>query len=420
VTTILLSAGDLSGERHAADLVRSLRERLPDARFVGMGGRAMADAGVELHVDQRDLAIGGIFEIFSHLPRVIRAWRGMLRCLRETRPDLVVLVDSGGFNLAFARRVRIRSNAKILYYIAPQVWAWRRGRMKRLAERTDRIAVILPFEPDFYAEHGIEVDFVGHPSVGKTVVLSEASGTSETSEASQGSPRARALARRSLGIDEATPLLGLFPGSRRNELVRHLPIQLDAFRRLREGAVDEEAGGGAGGEASGEGRTKFLRAIVGLAPNLEIDEARRVVEAHAPGLEYAIDLVQAEDGRVLDACDVALAKPGTITVELMLRGKPMVIVGRVNRATAMIARRSLHVAWLSLPNLIAGEEIVPELLQGAAVGDRIAAELAPLFGGEARERQIEALGRARLQLGDAGAAGRTAAIVEEMLGTAAT
>ena len=386
--TILLSAGDLSGERHAAELVLALRERFPDARFVGMGGASMAAAGVELSVDQRQLAVGGIFEIFGSLPRVVRAWRGMQRCLRDTRPDIVILVDSGGFNLPFARHVRAHSKTKILYYVAPQVWAWRPRRLRKLDDRTDRIAVILPFEPDFYRAHGVAVDFVGHPAM-DGLNMSEISST-------------RLGARATLGIDAETPLLGVFPGSRRNELARHLPVQLEAFLQLREG----------------EPALRELQCVGGVAPNLDILEARRIAAGPIAAAPGAIQLVTAADDRALAACDVALVKPGTITVELMLRRKPMVVIGRAHPVTAMIARRSLRVPWLSMPNLIAESPIVPEFLQQEATRDRIAGALAPLFQGERRDRQIEDLDRASLRLGASGAAERTAAIVEEMFGTA--
>lgn len=389
--TVLISAGDLSGERHAAELVLALRERMPGTRFVGMGGAAMAAAGVELSVDQRQLAVGGIFEIFGSLPRIVRAWRGMQRCLRDTQPDIVILIDSGGFNLPFARRVRARSRAKILYYVAPQVWAWRPRRLRKLADRTDRIAVILPFEQNFYAEHGVSVDFVGHPAV-------DGLRSSEAGLTPQNTREARA----SLGIDGEVPLLGIFPGSRRNELTRHLPVQLDAFLRLRES----------------EPALRDLRCVVGLAPNLDHEEARRITAGPLAAAPGAIEIVTAVDGRALDACDVALVKPGTITVELMLRRKPMVVIGRVHPLTAMIARRSLRIPWLSMPNLIAGAEIVPEFLQQVATRDRIAAALASLFQGENRERQIQELDRASLRLGTPGAAKRAAEIVEEMIGTA--
>jgi lipid-A-disaccharide synthase len=394
VTTILLSAGDLSGERHAAALVARLRERMPQARFVGMGGAAMAAAGVELAVDQRELAVGGLLEVVGGLPGVVRAWRGLSRCLRETRPDLVVLVDSGGFNLPFARRVRASTHAKILYYVAPQVWAWRPGRLRRLAERTDRIAVILPFEPAWYAERGVDVDFVGHPVVD---AFAAAGGPADA----EARVRARRDARRALDLPPDADVLGLFPGSRRNELARHLPVQLDAFVRLR--------------SDRSEGRA--LVGVVGLAPSLERAEATRAIERHARGHAHALRLIRVDEGRVLDACDVAVAKPGTITVELMLRRTPMVVVGRAHPVSVAIARRRLGIDRLAMPNLIANAGIVPELLQGDARGDRIAAALAPLFRGDARSRQIEALDAACRRLGGPGAARRTAGIVEEMLGT---
>lgn len=391
MTTILISAGDLSGDRHAAGLVEVLRERMPNARFVGMGGPAMAAAGVELHVDGRQLAVGGFFEILGSLGRLAQAWRGMRRCARETRPDLVVLVDSGGFNLPFARWLRRHSKAGILYYVAPQVWAWRPGRLRRLAEDTDRIAVIQPFEPAFYADHGVRVDGVGHPAVDRFAADSEVSGAAE-----------QARARASLGLPAEARILGIFPGSRRNELKRHLGVQLEAFLRLRRS----------------EPGLRDLQAVVGLASSVEAETAKRIAAPALAVAPDAIHFVPGDDGRLLEACDVALAKPGTVTVELMLRRRPMVVIGRGHPASVAIARRSVQVEWLALPNLIAGREIVPELLQGEARPDRIAAALAPLFEGEARVRQIEDLDRAARALGKPGATRRVAAIVEEMLGTA--
>lgn len=397
--TVLLSAGDLSGERHAGELVRALRNRRADLRFVGMGGASMQAAGVELWADQRDLAVGGIFEIATSLPRVISTWRKMLRCLRETDPDVVVFVDSGGFNLPLAKRVRAVSRAKGLYYLAPQVWAWRESRLHRLAKRVDRIAVILPFEPAYYAERGVQVDFVGHPAVDALVDKKQADDEAIQSRSDTGSARIKARAR--LAIGDGDRVLGLFPGSRRNELERHLPIQLESFLRLR----------------AGEPRLHALQAVVGLAPSLDRERALAIVNEVCAAVPKAVRVLSMEDNALLNACDVALAKPGTITVELMLRGIPMVVIGRINRATAMIARRSLQIVWLSMPNLIAQEEIVPELFQKAATPDRIADELAPLFEGETRDRQIKALQLASRSLGAPGAANRTAAIVEELLGT---
>ncbi|MBW2725579.1 MAG: lipid-A-disaccharide synthase, partial [Deltaproteobacteria bacterium] len=163
MTTLLISAGDASGDLHAAEFVRAFRAQHPDARILGLGGDEMRRAGVELVVHQRDLAVGGLLELGRSLAKIVSTWRAMVRVLARANPDLVVLVDSGGFNLPFARRVRRRCGAKILYFVAPQVWAWRPGRIRKLARRVDRMAVIFPFEPAVYAETELPVEFVGHP-----------------------------------------------------------------------------------------------------------------------------------------------------------------------------------------------------------------------------------------------------------------
>jgi len=163
MTTLLVSAGDASGDLHAAAFVRAFRARHPDARILGLGGDEMRRAGAELVVHQRNLAIGGLLELWRSLPKIVSTWRRMDRTLATAKPDLVVLVDSGGFNIPFARRVRRRCDAKILYFVAPQVWAWRPGRIQQLARRVDRIAVIFPFEPRAYSGTNLPVEFVGHP-----------------------------------------------------------------------------------------------------------------------------------------------------------------------------------------------------------------------------------------------------------------
>ncbi len=397
MATILFSAGDQSGEAHAAALARALRARLPGLRLLGLGGAKMRAAGVEIVVDQRELAVGGIVELIPELLRIVGAWRRLSRALKESRPDLVVLVDSGGFNLPFARRVRRRSDARILYYIAPQVWAWRPGRIRRLAAAADRIVVCLPFERDYYARRGVAVEAPGHPLVDAFAAVRAAEPPGETPE------ERRVRVRRALDLPQDVPVVGLFPGSRRSELTRHLPLQLAAFERLRE---REPALAGA-------------QAIVGLAAGFGEAEARRAARGALPAAGGgAVRCLPMDDGALLDALDVALAKPGTITLEAALRSCPMVVMGRVHPLTAWIARRSAQVRFVALPNLLVEEEIVPELLQADATPDRIAERLAPLFSGPARARQLAGLARAAVRLGPPGAIERTAETVEAMLATA--
>lgn len=401
MTTVWVSAGDVSGDAIAADLVRAMAEARPGLRFVGLGGAEMERAGVERYADQRALTVGGLVEWLPSLGRIAATWRRVIRGLRASRPDLFVVVDSGGFHLPFMRLARVLSSAPILYYVAPQVWVWRAGRVRRIASRADRIALVWPFEPAFWAERGVAADFVGHPILDRAV-------------AAPPGPDARAAARRALGLDPDRPLLGLFPGSRRNELRRHLPAQLDAWARLAKERPD-------------------LDAVLVRAPSVEPER----IEAYLDGAS-AVPRIAPSAPEWLDAIDVGLAKPGTITLELMLRERPMVVTGRAHPLSVALAGRGFAGKRVALPNLIAEEEIVPELLQDEATGERIAAALRPLLpstspvapvarqgpgDGSARPsvaspaatRQVEALRRARARLGEPGASRRAAMLALDLL-----
>lgn len=382
--TLLISAGDASGDMHAADFVRAFRARQPRARFVGLGGAEMKRAGVEILADQDALAVGGLLELGTSLPRLVGAWRRLVAGLDSTHPDLVVLVDSGGFNLPFARHVRRRCAARILYYVAPQVWAWRRGRIRKLARRVDRMAVILPFEPAVYAGSSLPVDFVGNPLVDRLArVVAEVD---------------RSEARRRLGLDPRAKLLVLLPGSRRNELSRQLPLQLEAIRLLH-------------------AREPALAYALAVAPSLSAEVPARLVRRAGLPASLRLDLIEGRTHELIRAADVALAKPGTVSTESMLLGRPMVVMGRANPLTAAVLRRALQVPWLAMPNLIAEREIVPELLQERARPEAIAAAVAGLLSGPARERQLADLAEASRRLGPGGAAEAASRIAEEMIGS---
>jgi len=382
MTTLLLSAGDASGDLHAAGLVRAIRARKPDIRFVGLGGSQMEKAGVELLADQKDLAVGGLLELAGSLGRLNHAWRQMGRAIADVAPDLVVLVDSGGFNLPFARRVRRQSDAQILYYVAPQVWAWRRGRIRKIASRVDRLAVIFPFEPEVYRDTGLHVDFVGHPLVSKMAEL--AAGLDQ------------AEARDQLDLPGGRPLVVLLPGSRRNEIQYQLPIQLESARLLH-------------------GREPRVGFVLALPDSISFDQVDAVVRRARLPEGLRLSRVVGQTHQAIRAADVALAKPGTVTVEIMLLERPMVVMGRANFVTAQILRRAVKVPWLGMPNLIAGEQVVPELLQENATPNAIADALFDLLAGPGRERQLKELVALRAQLGGGGASENTCAIALEML-----
>ncbi|MDP6981030.1 MAG: lipid-A-disaccharide synthase [Myxococcota bacterium] len=378
MTTVLISAGDASGDLHAAGFARAFRERHPEARLIGLGGEAMRRAGVDVRVDARALATGGFLELFTQLPRIVSVWWGMNRLLREADPDLVVLVDSGGFNIPFARRVRRRSRARILYYVAPQVWAWRKGRVGRMARRVDEVAVIFPFEPDVYAARGARATFVGHPLV---------------DEVSRGGGDAL---RRAHGVAPGEKVIAVLPGSRRNEVTRQLPIQLAACRVLA-------------------ARVPGLRVWVVRAPSIEPDDLERAVAGLEGGSSDGCEFVDLDARDAMRASDVVLAKPGTVTLEAALIGRPMVVVASVHPLTALIVSRLVALPHYAMPNLIEDAPVVPEFVQEEADPEAIADALEALFEGQARDAQCKALDRVAARLGAGGAAGRACDLAEKLL-----
>ena len=384
MTSVFLSVGDASGDQLAADLVSELRVRRPDLQFAGMGGAEMEKAGVELTVHQDALAVGGLFELAGQLPRIVRTWRDVTASARTTDPDLVVLVDSGGFNLPLARHLRRRSNAPILYYAAPQVWAWRRGRIRKLARRIDRLAVILPFERDVYSDTGIRVDYVGHPLAEKLASVAMLG---------------RDEACRELNLDPSRRWVALFPGSRRNEVAHHLPVQLAAARELHRHDATLSFG-------------------IAVAPSIDEKLLHEEIQLAAFPETAVVRLLHGANHRLIRASDAVVAKPGTTTVEVALLQRPMVVVGRANPMTAALVRRMIQVEFLAMPNLIAGRAIVPELLQGEARPGAVADALRPLLYGPERQTQLAELAQVAEALGihGPGPAARTASIAEEMLG----
>lgn len=364
---IFLSAGEPSGDLHAAALVDALRGRIPRVQITGFGGPKMAAAGVELRWRMEGYTALGLVEVLGKIPRHWSLLRRMRRVFETKAIDLVIVVDYPGFHLRVAEAARA-AGIPVLYYIAPQLWAWWPGRARRLAKAVDAMAVILPFEAEFFGTVGIRAAYVGHP-------LSE-------------TPRpARAAARQVLGIEPEVKVLGLFPGSRDAELRRLWPAFRDAGRRL-----------------------------------LEAGRCQQVIVAGTPGGEYPdagpVRVVRGDTAAVMAAADAGLAKSGTTTLEAALAGLPMVVAYRVHPVTARLARRMLRVHWLSLVNLVADRQVVPELWQDAVTGQGLAEAVWPLL--DARDpatlAQREGLEAVRVRLGDPGAAERVAAMAARLLG----
>lgn len=366
---IFVSAGEPSGDLHGAGVVAALRRRYPDATIDAFGGPAMAAAGATVLFPMEEYSAMGFIEVIESLPAHLRLLRTLRHRFRQDPYDLVLLIDYPGFHLRLAASAR-QSGARVLYYIPPQLWAWRPGRARRLRGVVDRLAVILPFEEEAFHELGLTAEFVGHP------LVDHAPG-----------PGHRAEARKALDLPADARVLAIFPGSRKLEVRNHWP-------RFREAAL------------------------------LMVKEGRcdRVILAATPAGDYPdpgpVTIHRNNPMMVLSAADAVLAKSGTTTLQAALADTPMVVAYRTHPWTYQIARRLLRVQWISLVNLIARKEVVPELAQHAVTVVRLAEELRPLLDpAHPRTRaQREGLELVRTRLGPPGAAGRVADISAELIG----
>lgn len=367
VREILLVAGEASGDLHAGILAEALRRRRPDLALVGTGGPRMAAAGVEM-LEQIEGVVGFV-EVLRHVPAHLRLLRRLTARLRSGRVGLVILIDYPGFNLRVAAAARA-AGVPVLYYITPQVWAWKRGRVRTMAEVITKAACILPFEPPMLREAGIDATFVGHPLLDRALALPT-----------------RAEARARLGLDGAGEVLALFPGSRAVEIRRHLADFVAVARRL-------------------EALRPGLRVILSAAPTVALRDD-----------EVPFPVIRAASFDVLRAADVALCKSGTTTLEAAVADCPCAIVYRTSALSYAIARRLVHIPHIGLLNIVAGREVAPEFVQDAFRPERVADALAPLFAPEGSERRamLAGLAEVRAQLGTAGASERVAEMAAGMV-----
>ncbi|MFL6331944.1 MAG: lipid-A-disaccharide synthase [Pyrinomonadaceae bacterium] len=377
---LMLVAGEESGDAHAAALVRALREAEPAARFefFGSAGAAMSREGVEPVVREEDLAITGLIEIARALPRFWSAYRALKRAAFERRPDAVVLVDWPDFNLALARALR-RRGLRVIYYISPQLWAWRSHRVRQVRRDVDLLLTILPFEREWYAARGVtHVEFVGHPLAG-----------SVTSRQT----RVEFCARH--GLDASQPIVALLPGSRRKEFERILPVMLDAAALI---------------SWRNNPDVQFVVALASRRSPGEVEALtnRRCVGS---GMPKVLRIVRGEAREALAASDAAAVCSGTATLEAALLGTPLVVVYKESALNWHTLGRLIEVEHYGLVNLVAGYRLAPELMQDDFTGATLARELLALLdperNGEVRARLREATAR----LGEGGASRRAAAAV---------
>jgi lipid-A-disaccharide synthase len=373
---ILISAGEASSDMYAARLATALRERT-GAQLFGMGGKQMAAAGVELIADYHRVAVVGISEVLHKIPTVVSVQRKLASEAVRRRASLAILVDSPGTHLGVARRLK-NNGIRVGYFIGPQVWAWRPGRVRVVKRLVERMVVIFPFEEEIYREAGVPVDFVGHPLV--DVVRASIS-------------RAEFMVR--YGLDPGRPIVALLPGSRRGEIERHYPLIMEACERLWR-------------ESQNRGTIQFvLAAAPTLGPELFASYAR-------PGV--SVTRVEGSTYDALASADCAIVASGTATVEAALLGTPMVVVYRVSPTSAFVLKRMVRSPFIAMVNLIAGRRVVPELIQDQFTPAAVEQEVCKLLESpEARDEMKAGLAEVRAKLGPGGAIERAADIFAGML-----
>jgi lipid-A-disaccharide synthase len=374
---LMIVAGEASGDAHAAALVSALRANAPgmEFEFFGATGALMREAGVESVVRSDDLAIMGLLEVARVLPKFWRAFRALKRAALERRPHAVILVDWPEFNMRLARSLH-RQGLRVIYYISPQLWAWRAYRVRSIRRDVDLLLSILPFEPEWYKQRGVgQVEFIGHPLAGEV------------------NPRyGREEFCRRNNLDPKRPIIALLPGSRHKELERILPPMLDAAAHLKRERAD----------------TQF---VLALAPNRSLAEATALIEAATQNNSHAVNnlhITQNETREALYAADAAAVASGTATLEAALIDTPFVIVYKESFINWHTLGRLISAEHFGLINLIAGERLVTELMQNDLTGERLAEELTKLLDRERNEEARERLKQAASRLGTGGASARAA------------
>ncbi|HEY6009708.1 MAG TPA: lipid-A-disaccharide synthase [Geobacteraceae bacterium] len=371
----MIVAGEASGDLHGAGLVREALALEPDLHFFGIGGRRMREAGVETLVDAAEMAVVGLVEVIAHFDVIARAYTILKRILTTDPPDLLILIDYPDFNLRLARVAKARG-VRVLYYISPQVWAWRVGRVKKIGRVVERMAVVFPFEVPFYEREGVPVTFVGHPLVDR---VHPTMGRSE--------------AQAAFGLDPARRTIGLFPGSRKGEIKGLLPTILASAALLRERFPD-------------------LQFILPLATSL----TRADLAPHLEASPLPVVVVEEHGYDVMQVCDAIITVSGTVTLEIALMGVPMVIIYRVSPLTYAVGKRLIRVDHIGICNIVVGERVVQELIQHDAEPEKIAAEITRILTDAPYAAAMrQGLERVRSRLGEPGCSRTVARLVLQML-----
>lgn len=370
--SVLIVAGEASADLHGAKVMRELRRARPDVQVFGVGGKHMRAEGLDCLTPAEDMAVAGLTEVLLALPRLLGIARRLMSAARARKPQVAVLIDHPDFNLRLAAKLR-RLGIPVVYYISPQVWAWRQHRVHLIRRLVDRMLVILPFEQEFYEQHGVPALFVGHPF---TEDLPEDPSASE--------------ARAALGLPAAeAPVVALLPGSRRKEVTRHLPVMLQAVRLL-------------------EQRFPGLVPLIPVASTIP----RELIDAEVRRAGVTVRVVDGQATQVLSAADAAVVCSGTATLQTAMLLRPMVVVYKVSWLSYQILKRMVKVAHIAMVNLIAGRPLVPELIQGRFTAENVADEIGKLLADAAARADLRAeLAAIRKRLGGTGASRKVAHVV---------
>jgi lipid-A-disaccharide synthase len=372
---ILIVAAEASADLHAARALEELRKIRPDLRAFGVGGPRLRAAGLETLYPAEELNVMGITEVLPRIPKILAVMRGLREAAGDRRPSVALLVDSPDFNLRLARHLK-KLGVKVIYYVSPTIWAWRRGRARKIAKVVDRMLCILPFEERFYEGTGVSARFVGHPFAERAL---------------PGDPASYRLA---LGLAAGRTTIALLPGSRRSEIERIFPPMLEAAERIK-------------------ARHPDVQFVVPVAATLKEESLRPALSLHA-GLD--VRLVAGRADEVVGASDAAIVKSGTATLETALMQRPMVVVYKMAWLSYWVARLLVRMTHFALVNILAGRTVVPELLQQEASPERMALEIERLLSDPgARRAQLDGIAEVRRSLGEPGAARRVAEEIDGAL-----
>ncbi|MDO9212283.1 MAG: lipid-A-disaccharide synthase [Methylococcales bacterium] len=374
---ILFSAGESSGDQHAANMFLELKKQQPDIKGLGMGGAKMAHAGIDIRYDSTNIAVIGVVEVIKHYAEIRRALTLMQELVATERPDLLVCVDYKEFNFKLARYAK-QQGIKVLFYVSPQVWAWRPGRVVSYGKVIDMMAVIFPFETAYYDAEKVPVRYVGHPSVDK--VHARYSKDEDLSR---------------FGLDKSKPIVGLLPGSRANEIKRLLPVMLAAAEKVQ----------------AKLSQCQFVLPQADSIGDALLDDCLR----QSP---LSVTVIKSQPYDVIQCCDAVMTTSGTATLEIALLTVPMVIAYKLSPLTYWLGKWLVKTPFIGLPNIVLGKSIIKELIQQDATAENLSEEITRILTDQAYADDMrQNLSQVKRQLGQGGGSKNMAQLALEMLST---